>query len=140
MTPYDRRIPKIRISTRRALELKENRSQILISDILKSPFCVSTFFRFIVRIDSWDVDSFYPSGHFVRLLGPYGNIETETNVVLVENGISCMTFSDGQVCCVLELFRCLSIMLLCCSLKNCQSTLLKSRGRWIWKKLGEEEI
>ncbi|XP_062516622.1 DIS3-like exonuclease 1 [Corticium candelabrum] len=77
VTPYDRRIPKIRISTRRALELKEN--------------------RFIVRIDSWDVDSFYPSGHFVRLLGPYGNIETETNVVLVENGISCMTFSDGQL-------------------------------------------
>lgn len=54
--------------------------------------------RFSVRIDSWDVDSLYPGGHFVRLLGPCGNVETETAVILVENGISVMPFSDGQVC------------------------------------------
>jgi DIS3-like exonuclease 1 len=77
VTPYDRRIPRIRVSTKHVKQLKDH--------------------RFIVRIDSWDADSLYPNGHFVRSLGPRGHIDTETSVILVENGISTRPFSDGQL-------------------------------------------
>ncbi|XP_035667414.1 DIS3-like exonuclease 1 [Branchiostoma floridae] len=75
--PFDYRIPKIRISTRQADQLKDH--------------------RIVVRIDSWEADSQYPNGHFVRSLGPSGDLETETAALLVENSISVALFSEGQV-------------------------------------------
>lgn len=34
--------------------------------------------RIVVAIDGWDVDSMYPSGHYVRTLGTIGDRDTET--------------------------------------------------------------
>ena len=36
--------------------------------------------RIVVVIDSWEPDSMYPAGHYVRTLGVIGERETETEV------------------------------------------------------------
>ena len=51
--------------------------------------------RIVVRIDSWEVGSQYPNGHFVRSIGPKGNIDTETAVILTEYCLSASTFSKA---------------------------------------------
>ena len=71
--PYDARIPKIRIGTRQA-------------DLLRSH-------RIIVSIDTWSSTSQYPDGHFVRSIGPIGDVETETAVIMIEHGLSFPAFS-----------------------------------------------
>ncbi|KAJ2462478.1 hypothetical protein GGI03_004444 [Coemansia sp. RSA 2337] len=43
---------------------------------------------FVVAIDEWPADSQYPQGHFVRVLGPVGNLDTEVDVILVERQIA----------------------------------------------------
>jgi exoribonuclease R len=58
----DRRIPKIRIQTRQ------------LGNLLNK--------RIIVAVDSWDVMSRYPSGHYVRTIGDIGDKETETEASL----------------------------------------------------------
>ncbi|XP_006884976.1 PREDICTED: disintegrin and metalloproteinase domain-containing protein 7 [Elephantulus edwardii] len=78
VTPWDYRIPKIRISTQQAEALQD--------------------FRVIVRIDSWESTSLYPNGHFVRVLGKIGDLEGEIATILVENSISVILFSEAQMC------------------------------------------
>ncbi|XP_007420775.1 DIS3-like exonuclease 1 [Python bivittatus] len=78
VTPWDYRIPKIRISTQQAEALQD--------------------FRFVVRIDSWESTSLYPNGHFVRVLGRIGDLEGEIQTILVENSISVSLFSEAQMC------------------------------------------
>uniref|UniRef100_A0A8D2LTA2 DIS3-like exonuclease 1 n=1 Tax=Varanus komodoensis TaxID=61221 RepID=A0A8D2LTA2_VARKO len=78
VTPWDYRIPKIRISTQQAETLQD--------------------FRVIVRIDSWESTSVYPNGHFVRVLGRIGDLEGEIQTILVENSISVSPFSEAQMC------------------------------------------
>ncbi len=73
--PYDRRIPKIRVLTSQAPRLAGQ--------------------RIVVNIDSWPVNSQYPNGHFVRSLGRAGDLETEIDGILLENGISVTPFSQG---------------------------------------------
>ena len=73
MVPYNIRIPKIRIGTRQASELRNQ--------------------RIVVHLDSWETDSQYPNGHFLRSLGPIGDLETETAVILIENDLHCPSFS-----------------------------------------------
>lgn len=51
--------------------------------------------RIVVRVDSWDVGSQYPNGHFVRSIGPKGNIDTETAVILTEHCLSTSAFSKA---------------------------------------------
>ncbi|XP_069480367.1 DIS3-like exonuclease 1 isoform X2 [Ambystoma mexicanum] len=77
VTPWDYRIPKIRISTHQAEALQD---------------C-----RVIVRIDSWESNSLYPNGHFVRVLGKIGDLEVEISTILVENSISVSPFSEAQM-------------------------------------------
>ncbi|XP_069767412.1 DIS3-like exonuclease 1 isoform X2 [Narcine bancroftii] len=77
VTPWDYRIPKIRINTQQAESLHN--------------------FRIIVRIDSWDSTSLYPNGHFVKALGKAGDLETEVAAILVENGITVGPFSEVQL-------------------------------------------
>lgn len=77
MIPWDYRIPKVRVGTRQAQALKDH--------------------RVIVRIDSWPLDSQYPNGHFVKSLGPIGELETELQCLLVENTISVGNFSERQL-------------------------------------------
>ncbi|XP_032720536.1 DIS3-like exonuclease 1 isoform X2 [Lontra canadensis] len=78
VTPWDNRIPKIRISTQQTEALQD--------------------FRVIVRIDSWESTSLYPNGHFVRVLGRIGDLEGEIATILVENSISVVPFSEAQMC------------------------------------------
>ncbi|XP_012865360.1 PREDICTED: DIS3-like exonuclease 1 [Dipodomys ordii] len=78
VTPWDYRIPKIRISTQQAGALQD--------------------FRVVVRIDSWESTSVYPNGHFVRVLGRIGDLEGEIATILVENSISVVPFSEAQMC------------------------------------------
>ncbi|KAI5163806.1 Dis3-Like Exonuclease 1 [Manis pentadactyla] len=78
VTPWDYRIPKIRISTQQAEALQD--------------------FRVVVRIDSWEATSVYPNGHFVRVLGRIGDLEGEIATILVENSISVIPFSEAQMC------------------------------------------
>ncbi|BBN06067.1 DIS3-like exonuclease 1 [Marchantia polymorpha subsp. ruderalis] len=74
--PMDRRIPMVRLNTRFADRLLGQ--------------------RFVIRIDGWDQDSRVPKGHFVRLLGPLGDLNTETMALLVENGINTSPFSSAS--------------------------------------------
>ncbi|XP_069572035.1 DIS3-like exonuclease 1 [Brachyistius frenatus] len=75
--PWDRRIPKIRISTQQADALQDH--------------------RVVVRIDSWESTSLYPNGHSVRVLGRAGELETEVQTILTENCIHVPPFSDAQL-------------------------------------------
>ncbi|XP_039629459.1 DIS3-like exonuclease 1 [Polypterus senegalus] len=77
VTPWDYRIPKIRISTQQAETLQDQ--------------------RVIVRIDSWEAASLYPNGHFVRVLGRAGDLETELAAILAENNIQVLPFSEAQM-------------------------------------------
>lgn len=64
----DRRIPKIRIQTRQLDNLLDK--------------------RIIVTVDSWDRQSRYPSGHYVRTIGEIGDRDTESEVW----NIDCLLF------------------------------------------------
>ncbi|CAG2110448.1 unnamed protein product [Medioppia subpectinata] len=78
--PLDRKIPFIRIETRQYEHLKEQ--------------------RIVVAIDSWPRDSKYPKGHYVRCVGAAGTKETETEVILLENDIPHMEFSNDVMKCL----------------------------------------
>lgn len=75
--PWDYRVPKIRISTRQVDALRDH--------------------RIIVRIDSWEPDSMYPNGHFVRSLGKIGDLEAEVAAILIENDLRVPAFSEAQL-------------------------------------------
>ncbi|QIX01936.1 hypothetical protein AMS68_007453 [Peltaster fructicola] len=64
LIPMDKRIPKIRVRTRQTGELLGK--------------------RVLVSIDSWDRDSRYPVGHFVRSLGELETKGAETEALLLE--------------------------------------------------------
>lgn len=72
--PAERKIPRIRIETRQAENLYNQ--------------------RVIVAIDQWPRHSRYPKGHFVRSLGPLGDKDTENEVLLIEHDIPHSKFSE----------------------------------------------
>lgn len=39
----------------------------------------------------------YPSGHFVRSLGPIGNLETEIQALMVEHSLAAPSFTEAQL-------------------------------------------
>ena len=47
-----------------------------------------------VRIDAWPVSSQYPQGHFVSVVGRTGDLETEIDTILTENGVTVSPFSQ----------------------------------------------
>ncbi|KJE93202.1 DIS3-like exonuclease 1 [Capsaspora owczarzaki ATCC 30864] len=75
--PMDSRIPKIRIATRQAVQLEGQ--------------------RLVVRIDRWEYNSQYPTGHLVNSLGPIENLDTETAAILVEHDIVLNPPSERQL-------------------------------------------
>lgn len=81
--PAERKIPRIRIETRQAEKLFNQ--------------------RIIVAIDQWARNSRYPNGHFVRALGPLGDKETENEVLLIEHDIPHSKFSQEVLNCLPEL-------------------------------------
>lgn len=78
--PMDRNVPKIRIRSRR------------ISQLLNK--------RVLVIVDQWDRSSVHPSGHVIREIGSSEDKETETEVILIENGITTRKFSDDAMACL----------------------------------------
>ena len=40
--------------------------------------------RLVLRIDGWDCESTFPSGHIVRVLGDLGDLKAEGEAVLVQ--------------------------------------------------------
>lgn len=78
--PIDRKVPKIRVRSRRVAELIGK--------------------RVLLIIDKWDRKSIHPSGHIVREIGPSEDKEAETDVILIENGIPTRKFSDAAMGCL----------------------------------------
>ncbi|KAH0545022.1 hypothetical protein FGG08_000948 [Glutinoglossum americanum] len=76
----DKRIPKIRVRTRQARELLGK--------------------RVLVTIDSWDRDSRYPIGHFVRSLGELETKEAETEALLLEHDVQYRPFPKAVLDCL----------------------------------------
>jgi exosome complex exonuclease DIS3/RRP44 len=58
--------------------------------------------RILVAIDSWNKDSIFPMGHFVKALGAAGDKSTETEVLLLEHDVPHQEFA-------LQVLNCLPI-------------------------------
>ena len=56
--------------------------------------------RLLVEIDGWDVDSHYPNGHCVEVLGAIGDLETEMSCLLYEHEIRLEPFSVAATACL----------------------------------------
>ncbi|KOS46556.1 hypothetical protein ACN38_g2493 [Penicillium nordicum] len=80
LLPMDKRIPKIRVRTRQA------------SEILGQ--------RILVTIDSWDRDSRYPTGHFIRSLGELETKGAETEALLLEYDVQYKPFPKSVLDCL----------------------------------------
>lgn len=78
--PMDKRVPKIRIRTRLAGEL--------------------TGKRIVVTMDSWERDSRYPVGHFVRDLGALEAKGAETEALLLEYDVQYRPFPKAVLDCL----------------------------------------
>lgn len=80
LIPMDKRVPKIRIRTRQAGELLGK--------------------RLLVTIDSWDRESRYPIGHFVRSLGELETKGAETEALLLEWDVQYRPFPKTVLDCL----------------------------------------
>eukprot|EP00049_Salpingoeca_infusionum_P001523 m.48938 g.48938 ORF g.48938 m.48938 type:complete len:1097 (-) comp11071_c0_seq2:2033-5323(-) len=79
-SPQDTRIPFVRIHTNQLDALKGN--------------------QLVVCIDSWPATSKFPIGHYVRTLGPIGDVNTETEVALLEHSVPFEPFSKAVLACL----------------------------------------
>lgn len=75
--PADRRLPKVRLMTRRASELVRQ--------------------RLLVRVERWPNESRHPEARVLRVLGPAGDAATETAALLLEHEIMDAPFSQGAL-------------------------------------------
>ncbi|KAF2094567.1 ribonuclease R [Rhizodiscina lignyota] len=80
LIPMDKKIPKIRVRTRQAGELLGK--------------------RVLVTIDSWDRESRYPVGHFVRSLGELESKGAETEALLLEWDVQYRPFPKTVLDCL----------------------------------------
>ena len=80
LVPMDKRIPKIRIRTRQADELVGK--------------------RIVATIDSWDRDTRYPVGHYVRSLGELETKGAETEALLLEYDVQYRPFPKTVLDCL----------------------------------------
>lgn len=78
--PLDRKIPKIRIRTRQAATLVEQ--------------------KFLVAIDSWETTARHPDGHLVRALGKVETKEAEIESLLLEHDVPYRPFSKAILDCL----------------------------------------
>lgn len=78
--PVDRKLPKIRIRTRQVPTLASQ--------------------KFLVAIDTWDVTSRFPSGHFVRALGAVESKEAEIESLLLEFDVPYRPFPKAILDCL----------------------------------------
>ncbi|OQO04986.1 hypothetical protein B0A48_08004 [Cryoendolithus antarcticus] len=80
LIPMDKRIPKVRVRTRQAAELLGK--------------------RVLVAIDSWDRESRYPVGHFIRSLGELETKGAETEALLLEWDVQYRPFPKTVLDCL----------------------------------------
>ena len=80
VAPIDRSMPLVRIRTRQASRLKDQ--------------------RFVVALDAWPATELHPEGHFVRTLGTLGEKGTETDALLLEHDVNAAEFSADVLKCV----------------------------------------
>ena len=78
--PIDNKIPKIGINTSQILNLINK--------------------RIIVNIDEWKINSKYPFGHYCETIGVIGDLECETQVLLLEHDIPYNPWSDAVLKCL----------------------------------------
>ncbi|SSD61161.1 probable Exosome complex exonuclease DIS3 [Saccharomycodes ludwigii] len=76
----DTSLPKIRIKTRRALQLLNK--------------------RIVVGVDSWPSNYKYPLGHFIRELGEVESAQAETEALLLEHDVEYRPFSKKVLDCL----------------------------------------
>lgn len=82
-TPLSRLIPKIRIRTRQAASLANQ--------------------KILISIDKWDVTSRFPEGHFIRALGLVETKAAEQESLLLEYDVPYRPFSKAILDCLPEL-------------------------------------
>jgi len=75
--PMDRRLPLIRLRSRRGAELLGA--------------------RFLLRVDGWAAGDAFPEGHLVRVLGRAGSLEGETAALLAQHGVQTAAFCPGAM-------------------------------------------
>ena len=80
LVPMDKKIPKIRIRTRQAGELIGK--------------------RIVASIDSWERDTRYPVGHYIRSLGELETKEAETEALLLEYDVQYRPFPQTILDCL----------------------------------------
>ena len=80
LAPMDKRIPKIRIRTRQVNELIGK--------------------RVLATIDSWDRDTRYPVGHYIRSLGDLETKDAETEALLLECDVQYRPFPKTVLDCL----------------------------------------
>jgi exosome complex exonuclease DIS3/RRP44 len=80
LMPMDKRIPKVRIRTRQAEDLVGK--------------------RLLAAIDSWDRDSRYPVGHYIRSLGELETKAAETEALLLEYDVPFRPFPKAVLDCL----------------------------------------
>ncbi|KAK5204607.1 exosome catalytic subunit dis3 [Exophiala xenobiotica] len=80
LVPMDKRIPKIRIRTRQVGELIGK--------------------RIVAAIDSWERDTKYPVGHYIRSLGELETKEAETEALLLEYDVQYRPFPKAVLDCL----------------------------------------
>ncbi|KAI1715438.1 RNB domain-containing protein [Ditylenchus destructor] len=78
--PTERLISRIRIETSHYEDLKNK--------------------KLLVQIDNWPQDSYYPKGHYIRVIGTEGEQETEDEVILLEHEIPHAEFSPAVMACL----------------------------------------
>jgi len=79
-SPVDRKLPRIRMRTRQAPTLLDQ--------------------KILVSIDRWDSNSRYPEGHFVRALGRVESKEAETESLLLEYDVQYRPFGRAILDCL----------------------------------------
>lgn len=81
--PVNRKYPKVRISTSRVDELEGK--------------------RIVVKINEWNVNSNYPFGSYVGVLGDLGDRKCEIESILMTNGIDYENYVEGYgICSVIQ--------------------------------------
>ena len=78
--PMDKKVPKIRITTRRAADLLGQ--------------------RILITVDAWERDSRYPTGHVVRSLGEFETKEAEIEALLLEYNVQYKPFPKVVLDCL----------------------------------------
>jgi exosome complex exonuclease DIS3/RRP44 len=81
-TPLARTLPRIRLRTRQAPQLIDQ--------------------KILVTIDAWHINSRYPEGHFVRALGKVESKEAEQESLLLEYEVPYRPFGKAILKCLPE--------------------------------------